>query len=814
MGSCCGTEHKKLHAVPKAKEAACHAHKSDTAHHDHKLQSSSDLVAQNAIDPVCGMTVDPITARQMSYQGEDYFFCSEHCVNKFSADPEKFLSKREEPQAPSLESAVKDAIYTCPMHPEIRQIGPGSCPICGMALEPAEISLSDEGPNPELLDMTRRFKWALGFSLPLLILAMSEMLPGNPLMALTMSQEFIWLQLVLATPVVIWAGWPLLRLGYLSVLNRNLNMFTLIALGTGMAYGYSVLATIAPSLFPDDFRGHSGLIGVYFEAAAVIVTLVLLGQVLELKARGQTSSAIKSLLKLAPKTARLVRTDGHEEDVPLEHVKPGDKLRVRPGEKVPVDGRLVSGKSSVDESMVTGESLPIEKGEGEFVTGGTTNQTGSFIMTAESVGADTLLAQIVRMVSEAQRSRAPIQRLADVVASYFVPAVIVVAIITALVWGLFGPEPALAYALVNAVAVLIIACPCALGLATPMSIMVGTGRGAQVGVLVKEAKALEVLAKVDTLVLDKTGTLTEGRPRLVTVETMPSVSETELLMVAASLERGSEHPLASAVLSGAKERGITGLVPTEAFESHTGKGITGEINGSRVVLGNQALLEDEQIASEPLLKMAEGLRDSGQTVLFVAMAGKPAGILGVVDPIKDTTPEAIRLLKENGLRLVMLTGDHPETAHAVAGKLGIDEVHANVVPGDKSTYVRKLQSEGRRVAMAGDGINDAPALAQADVGIAMGSGTDIAIQSAGVTLVRGDLRGIVKARRLSQATVRNIKQNLFFAFVYNFLGVPIAAGVLYPVFGILLSPMIASAAMSLSSVSVIGNALRLRRINL
>lgn len=805
-----------------------------------------------ATDPVCGMKVDPQTAEKANFDGKDYFFCSAHCAKKFRAEPRGFVgdvassspaghdhhhgepsnkaaaatgegsccAAKPEATAASAKAAAsasagKDAIYTCPMHPEVRQVGPGNCPICGMALEPLEHSAEAEGPSAELVDMSRRFKWALVPTVPLFLLAMSEMLPGRPLAAITHGAIFNWLQLALATPVVVWSGWPLFRLGWQSIVNRRLNMFTLIALGTGVAYGYSVLATLLPSLFPEAFRGHGGQVGVYFEAAAVIIALVLLGQVLELRARSQTGSAIKALLKLAPKTARRVREDGSDEDVPLEDIHPGERLRVRPGEKIPVDGKVVSGRSSVDESMVTGEPIPIEKGEGERVTGGTINQTGTFIMVAEKVGSETLLAQIVRMVTEAQRSRAPIQRLADVVASYFVPAVILVAIVTAITWGLFGPEPRLAYAIVNAVAVLIIACPCALGLATPMSIMVGTGRAAQVGVLFKDAAALETLAKVDTLVVDKTGTLTEGRPRLVSVRALPGFAEEDVLRAAAALEKSSEHPLASAIVHGAKDRGIDADgVEVSEFESVTGKGVRGTVGGRRVVLGNQKLLDDEKITSGALAKMAEGLREEGQTVLFVALDGHAAGLVAVADPIKETTQEAIQQLREKAIHVVMLTGDHPVTAHAVAKALGIDEVYANVAPEEKIAHVRRLQGAGKRVAMAGDGINDAPALAQADVGIAMGSGTDVAMQSAGVTLVKGDLRGIVKARNLSRATVRNIRENLFFAFVYNLLGVPVAAGLLYPAFGIVLSPMVASAAMSLSSVSVIGNALRLRRASL
>lgn len=796
------------------------------------------------IDLVCGMEVDPTKALNTKCNGETYYFCSAHCLKKFSADPEKYTKTESEVEesggsccstngnghvhgghdpskmkhsmkhsAPQV-TASQDAEYTCPMHPEIRQIGPGSCPICGMALEPSEVSLEDDRPNPELGDFTKKFKLSLFFTVPLLLFAMSEMLPDNPLHSLVASPYFNWIQLLLAAPVVLWAGLPFFERGIQSVKTWNLNMFTLIALGTGVAFIYSLIATISPGIFPKEFQNHSGQIGVYYEAAAVIIALVLLGQILELRARGQTSSAIKSLLKLAPNTARVVRSDGTEEDIDIRHVHPGDKLRVRPGEQVPVDGVLVSGASAVDESMLTGESIPASKAAGDKVTAGTTNQTGGFVMEAKGVGQNTLLAQIVRMVNEAQRSRAPIQKLADQVSSWFVPTVIVAAVITAIVWAIFGPEPAYTYALVNAVAVLIIACPCALGLATPMSIMVGTGRGAQAGILIRDAEELEVLEKVDTLVLDKTGTLTEGKPKLITTHALAGFSETQILQIAASLEKGSEHPLAAAVVAGAKVRGVGQLVDAEGFTSITGQGVRGKISGSDTLLGNQKLMEANGVWSEALGKRAELLRNDGQTVLFLAIDKKPAGLISVADSIKETTPEAIQKLKASGLRLVMLTGDHLGTAQAVAKKLGLDEVHANVSPDQKNQIIKKLQSEGRKVAMAGDGVNDAPALAQADVGIAMGHGTDVAMQSAGVTLVKGDLRGIVRARNLSRATLKNIRQNLFFAFVYNALGVPVAAGILYPVFGLLLSPMIASAAMSLSSVSVIANSLRLRKVEL
>jgi len=798
-------------------------------------------------DPVCGMDVVPGQARGGSAEhgGTTYWFCNPGCREKFVADPARYLAP-----PPARATATRDErIYTCPMHPEIRQAGPGTCPKCGMALEPVAtpvISTREEwtcpmhpeivrpgpgtcpicgmalerrtvavedGPDPELVSMTRRFWISLALMIPLLVFVMGDMVPGEPLRHLLPAQVLAWGQLVLATPVVLWGGWPFFVRAWLSLVNRSLNMFTLIALGTGLAYAYSVVAVIAPGLFPASFRAHGGQVGLYFEAAAVITVLVLLGQVLELRARSQTSSAIKALLGLAPRTARRLHADGSEEDVPLEDVQPGDRLRVRPGEKIPVDGRVQKGASAVDESMVTGESIPVEKAPGSKVTGGTVNGTGGFVMVAERVGRDTLLAQIVQMVSEAQRSRAPIQRLADLVSSYFVPVVVAIAVVTAIVWGLIGPEPRMAYTLVNAVAVLIIACPCALGLATPMSIMVGTGRGATAGVLIRNAEALETLEKVDTLVVDKTGTLTEGKPALTSVTATDGRSEAEVLRLAASLERGSEHPLAAAIVSGAEQRGLT-LSPAEEFRSVTGKGVTGRVDGRSVALGNQRLLDDLGVPLDGFGARAETLRSDGQTVMFVAVDGGVAGLVGVADPIKASTPEALSLLRAAGVHVLMLTGDSRATALAIARKLGIADVEAEVLPDQKSAVVKRLQAQGRVVAMAGDGVNDAPALAQAQVGIAMGTGTDVAMQSAGVTLVKGDLRGIVRARRLSQATMRNIRQNLFFAFVYNALGVPIAAGVLYPVFGLLLSPIIASAAMSLSSVSVIGNALRLRRVAL
>jgi P-type Cu+ transporter len=719
-----------------------------------------------------------------------------------------------EPVAPAPPTRGK-VEYTCPMHPQIVRDAPGTCPICGMALEPRTVSAEPgEAENAELRDMMRRFWISLVLSLPLLALAMLDMLPSNPLRHLAPVRVMAWFQLLLATPVVLWGGWPFFERAWASVVNRSLNMFTLIALGTGAAWVYSVVATVAPGLFPGSFRTHGGEVGLYFEAAAIITVLVLLGQVLELRARSQTSSAIRALLNLAPPTARRVRRDGEEEDVPLDAVQVGDRLRVRPGQRIPVDGAVIEGTSFVDESMVTGEPIPVEKVSASRVTGGTVNGTGTFVMRAERVGSETLLAQIVRMVAEAQRSRAPIQRLADQVSAWFVPTVVVVAVVSAAVWALVGPEPRMAYALVNAVAVLIIACPCALGLATPMSIMVGTGRGAQAGVLVKNAEALELMEKVDTLVIDKTGTLTEGRPRLTLVQAVPGEDETAVLRLAAGLERGSEHPLAAAILAGAVERGVTASAP-EDFRSITGKGVVGRVEGRAVALGNLALMRDLDAEVDAVLaQAADALRGEGQTVMFVAVDSRVAGLVAVADPIKAFAPEALQALRQSGLNIVMLTGDSRRTAEAVARKLGIERVEAEVLPDRKIEVVRDLQAKGQKVAMAGDGVNDAPALARADVGIAMGTGTDIAIESADITLVKGDLRGIVRARRLSRATLRNIRENLFFAFVYNALCVPIAAGVLYPVFGILLSPIVASAAMTFSSVSVIANALRLRRLML
>ena len=784
----------------------------------------SDLV--HAIDPVCGMKVDPARPRGGSFDhnGQTYHFCSPGCRTKFAGDPDAWLARGPRGMtaqpvtltrgaasgpgaakiaAPDMPAAIE---WTCPMHPEVIRNGPGDCPICGMALEPKTITAA-EVENPELADMTRRFWVAAALSLPLVVLAMAGM-------SMTWIGHGVrgWLELALATPVCLWSGWPLLVRGARSIQSRNLNMFTLIGLGVAVAYAFSVIAVLAPGVFPLAFRDEMGAPPVYFEAAAVIVTLVLLGQVLELRARARTGQAIRKLLDLAPAVAHRLTGGNHtqDEEVPLSEVAPGDRLRVRPGEKVPVDGVVLEGGGSIDESMVTGESIPVHKQPGDRVIGATVNGTGSFVMRAERVGRDTLLARIVALVGEAQRSRAPIQRLADVVSGYFVPTVVVVAIGTFVVWSLAGPEPRFAYGLVNAVSVLIIACPCALGLATPMSIMVATGRGATMGVLFRNAEAIEILERVDTLALDKTGTLTQGRPELATVSWMDSANEREVLALAASLEQGSEHPLAGAIVRGAKARGL-GLERVEYFESDTGLGVRGRVSGRVVAVGSQAFLDKLRVDVSDLARRAEALRQDGQSVVFVAIDGRPAGLVGVTDPIKVSAVEAVRALQADGLRLVMLTGDHTATARAVARRLGIDEVRAEILPDAKAAAVRTMQAEGRKVAMAGDGINDAPALAAADVGIAMGTGTDIAMESAGVTLVKGDLRGIVRARRLSRQTIRNIRQNLFFAFVYNAVGVPIAAGALYPIFGVLMSPMIAAAAMSISSVSVIANALRLRR---
>ncbi len=763
-------------------------------------------------DPVCGMMVTPGTAKGGSHEhaGTTYWFCNPRCRERFAGDPEKYLAPKPEPEPKPAATIAAGTIYTCPMDPEVRQDKPGSCPICGMALEPLAIT-AEEPPNPELVSMKRRFWVSAALSIPLLFLAMAPMLMPGWRWAHGLPYQ-PWIELALATPVVIWGGLPFFERGWTSIVTRRLNMFTLIAIGTGTAYVYSLAATIAPSMFPASFRVHGGRVPVYFEAAAVIITLVLLGQVLELTARSRTSGAIRALLGLAPRSARRLRGDV-EEDVPIEIVAVGDRLRVRPGERVPVDGVVLEGASSVDESMVTGEPIPVEKRPGDRVTGATVNGAGGFVMRADRVGQGTLLAQIVRLVGEAQRTRAPIQRLADVVSAWFVPAVVLTAVLTFVVWALVGPEPRLAFALLNAVAVLIIACPCALGLATPMSIMVGTGRGASAGVLVKNAEALEALERVDTLVVDKTGTLTEGKPAVASIVPFDEADEADVLRVAASLERGSEHPLASAILAAAKARGLS-LAPVTDFRSLTGRGVTGVVEGENAALGNTRLLEELSITNDAALTRAEPLRARGQTVVFVVCGGKVLGLVGVADPIKSSAKEALTALRAEGLAIVMLTGDSRKTAEAVARELGIEAVEAEVLPEQKSAVVERLTKSGKIVAMAGDGVNDAPALARAAVGIAMGTGTDVAMESAGVTLVRGDLRGIVRARRLSRATMRNIRQNLFFAFVYNGLGVPLAAGVLYPFFGLLLSPMIASAAMSLSSVSVIANALRLRTTRL
>jgi len=765
-------------------------------------------MSDTASDPVCGMTVKLPSTHHHDLKGESYHFCSAGCLTKFSADPLYYL-RGDHRQAPAKVKGASS--YTCPMDPEIVQDEPGSCPICGMALEPMMVSLDDE-ENPELIDMTRRLWVSAMLSLPVLLLAMGEMV-GLSFDRWASPQAQTWLEFAFATPVVLWGGWPFFVRGWQSIVTRNFNMFTLIALGTGVAFTYSIVATLLPSIFPASFQDAHGEVAVYFEAAAVIITLVLLGQVMELRARHRTGSAIRALLGLAPKTARRIEPDGNENDVPLQNIQVGNHLRVRPGEKMPVDGVVVEGRSAVDESMITGESIPIEKAAGDKVIGATVNGTGGLIIEARRVGGDTLLSQIVQMVAAAQRSRAPIQKLADVVAGYFVPAVVFAAIATFVIWAAIGPAPALAYALINAVAVLIIACPCALGLATPMSIMIATGRGASLGVLFRDAEAIEVMRQIDTLVVDKTGTLTEGKPKLTLVETQDGMGDAELLRLAATLEKGSEHPLADAIVSGATERDID-LGTVQRFESITGKGVTGEVDGKRVVLGNLALFEALAIDAADLIERAEALRTEGQTVMFVAVDSKVAGFVSVADPLKETTPAAIEALHREGVRIVMLTGDSETTARAVAATLNLDEVVAGVLPDQKAETVKSLQDAGQIVAMAGDGINDAPALAQAHVGIAMGTGTDVAMESAGITLVKGDLRGIIRARRLSRATMKNIRQNLFFAFVYNSVGVPVAAGVLYPVFGILLSPMIAAAAMSFSSVSVIANALRLNRAKL
>jgi P-type Cu+ transporter len=774
-------------------------------------------------DPVCGMSVGADSPNQHEHHGETYRFCSAGCLAKFRANPQIYTGAcalqtghhdeaaqaGANPDAPPPARVESSSQWTCPMHPEVVRDQPGACPICGMALE-AMVALPDDR-NPELDEMSRRFWVSLVLTVPLFSLAMAEMLPGLHLAERLSTSHLAWWQLALGTPVVLWGGWPFFVRGWTSLRTRRLNMFTLIALGTGAAWAYSVAATVAPQIFPASFRGMSGEVAVYFEAAAVIVTLVLLGQMLELRARSQTGAAIRALLGLAPKTARRVKDDGTDEDIPLAHIHVGDRLRVRPGEKVPVDGIVLEGRSAVDESMITGEPIPVTKGEGDGVTGATVNATGAFVMRAQRVGSETLLARIVQMVAAAQRSRAPIQGLADAVSGYFVPGVIAIATLTFLLWAYFGPEPRMAYAMINAVAVLIIACPCALGLATPMSIMVATGKAASAGVLFRNAEAIELLRDVDTLVVDKTGTLTEGKPKLVGLAGAPGWSEDEVLRLAATLERASEHPLATAIVGAAEERHLP-LAEARAFESRTGRGVLGEVSGRKVGVGNAKLLEELSVRFDSLAGRADEMRAEAQTVMFVAVDGKLAGLVGVADPIKSSTPEAVRGLRNAGIRVVMVTGDNRTTAEAVARRLGLDEVLADVLPDQKAEIVKRMQTEGRVVAMAGDGVNDAPALAQAHVGIAMGTGTDVAIESAGVTLVRGDLRGTLRALHISRATMKNIRENLFFAFAYNALGVPIAAGALFPAFGLLLNPMIAAAAMSLSSVSVIGNALRLRRL--
>lgn len=778
---------------------------------NHHGQVEEKAAGGTVTDPVCGMSVDTAVGKPThEHAGVLYHFCSQGCCDKFAAAPDHYISGEHRRMA---EEAPAGTIFTCPMHPEIQQEGPGSCPICGMALEPMGVPTGNEGPNPELIDFRRRFLIGAILTLPLLILSMGPLVGLGFLRDMLGERPALWAELALGTPVVLWAGWPFLTRGFDSVVTRNLNMFTLIAIGVGSAYLFSVVAVLAPGIFPEGFRDEHGHVGVYFEAGAVIVVLVLLGQVMELGARERTGAAIRALLDLAAKTARMIRQDGSEAEIPLEEVEVGDRLRVRPGDKVPVDGIVLQGRSSIDESMISGEPIPVEKVEGDDVTGATINGTGSLVIEARRVGSDTVLSQIVEMVASAQRSRAPIQKLADAVAGKFVPAVVLVAIASFITWGIWGPAPALAYALVNAVAVLIIACPCALGLATPMSIMTATGRGAQAGVLIKNAEALERFAKVDTLIIDKTGTLTEGRPKLVAVLPEAGYDETEVLRLAASLERGSEHPLAEAIVAGAEERGVS-MVKADDFEALTGRGVQGVVDAKRVALGNAKLVRDLGLDSAALAETANRRRDEGETVMFVVIESEVVGLVAVADPVKETTPAALEALHGAGLRIVMVTGDNERTARAVAAKLGLDEIRADVLPQDKARIIRELQSQGLRVAMAGDGVNDAPALAQADVGIAMGTGADVAIESAGFTLVGGDLNGIVRARRLARATMRNIRQNLFFALVYNALGVPVAAGVLFPFFGVLISPMFAAAAMSLSSVSVVSNALRLRTVKL
>ncbi|MER8424411.1 heavy metal translocating P-type ATPase [Mesorhizobium sp. M1403] len=823
-GSCCSAKSASPAADAVVRDPVCGmtvdaaAGKPTAEHGGHRYHFCSEscrskFVAEpekylTATDPVCGMSVDRATAKHfLRHEGQGFYFCSAGCKAKFEAEPAKYLGDKPAPQA-----MPKGTQYTCPMHPEIIRDKPGSCPICGMALEPMGVPTGDEGPNPELVDFTRRFWVSAVLSVPLLVIAMAPML-GLTFQAFIDDRAKVWLELALASPVVLWAAFPFFHRGWDSILNRSPNMWTLISLGVGAAYLYSVVATLFPGLFPHQFRGHDGTVPVYFEAAAVIVALVFLGQVLELRAREKTGSAIRALLDLAPKTARLIGADGSENDVPLETVKAGHRLRIRPGDAVPVDGIVLEGRSSIDESMITGEPLPVEKTEGDNLTGGTLNKNGSLVMRAEKIGAETTLARIVELVAKAQRSRAPIQGLADRVSFYFVPAVVLVAIIAFIAWAIVGPEPSLVFAIVAAVSVLIIACPCALGLATPMSIMTATGRGAHAGVLIKEAAALERFASVDTLIVDKTGTLTEGRPRLTDVVAVEGMAQDELLALAAGLEKGSEHPLAEAIVDGARGRGVK-VPDASGFEAGTGKGVSGTVSGQKVALGNAAMMADLGIDTASVLASAEALQSDGKTAMFVAVAGKLAGLVAVADPIKATTAEAIKALHDSGLKIVMATGDNERTAKAIAAKLGIDAVHAGLLPEQKNALVEELRAGGAGVAMAGDGVNDAPALAAADVGIAMGTGADVAVESAGITLVKGDLNGIVRARTLARATIRNIRQNLFFAFLYNVLGVPVAAGVLYPLTGTLLSPMIAAAAMSLSSVSVIANALRLRTLKL
>ncbi len=789
-----------------------HSHNAHGSHGSHCEHAAAEVTTVK--DPVCGMSV-ALGAGKPSFEHDrkTWHFCSQKCHDKFAADPAHYLTGAHKEKSPPVPAGTQ---YTCPMHPEIVRDAPGDCPKCGMALEPMGVPTGDEGPNPELLDFRRRFSIGAVLTVPLLILTMGPFVGLGFVRDALGERTALWIEFLLATPVVLWAGWPFFVRGVKSVVNRSLNMFTLIGLGVGAAYLFSLVALLAPDLFPDGFRDAQGHVGVYFEAGAVIIVLVLLGQVMELGARERTGSAIRALLDLAAKTARVIRADGREEEIPLEEVVVGDHVRVRPGDKVPVDGLVIEGRSSIDESMISGEAVPVEKVAGDAVTGATINGTGSLVVEAKRVGGDTVLSQIVDMVANAQRSRAPIQKLADSVAGKFVPAVIGIAILAFIAWAIWGPAPALSYGLVAAVAVLIIACPCALGLATPMSIMTATGRGAQAGVLIKNAEALERFAKVDTLIVDKTGTLTVGKPKLVAVLPAAGHEETEVLRLAASLERGSEHPLAEAIVAGAEERGVE-LAKADEFEAITGKGVKGVVDGQAVALGNAAMLTELGLdggASSAFVEAANARRDEGETVMFVLIGSEIAGLVSVADPVKETTLEALKALHAEGLKIIMATGDNERTARAVAGRLGIDEIRADVLPADKARIIKELQATGHKVAMAGDGVNDAPALAQADVGIAMGTGADVAIESAGFTLVKGDLNGIVRARRLARATMRNIKQNLFFALVYNAAGVPVAAGILYPFLGILVSPIFAAAAMSLSSISVISNALRLRRVKI